>query len=226
MMAIDQEIPDFSAFSAAIFDLDGTLVHSEHAWAEAKLTVLRRHGLSATQALLDAHVGRGLNGFLDDAFGRALGAREQVEIGNEIGAMADKLLPQMREPVAGAADVLCRLHDSGLRIAICSSSPRRHIASAMQMLEISGRVETVVSGADLPRGKPDPLPYSTTLSKLGVPPGAACAFEDSVAGVTSALSAGLSVLAIGPGCTGPAGFRGVYRAENYAQLQVSLLGSP
>lgn len=223
-MAEQLAVPDFSAFTAAVFDLDGTLVHSEHAWMEAKVEVLRRHGISADQSLLDAHVGRGLRDFLDEAFGRTLSAREQQAIGNEIGAEADELLPTMREPVVGAADVLCHLHDRGLRIAICTASPMRHVLSAMDMLGISDRIETIVSASDLPRGKPDPLPYVTAVSQLEVLPATACAFEDSVPGVTSATAAGLSVLAVGPGCSGWKDFCGIYRAENYLHLSEIMSG--
>jgi sugar-phosphatase len=210
--------PDFTRFQAAIFDLDGTLVHSEHVWDAAKLEVLAQYGHQPSRSLLDAHLGRGLSGFLDDVFGRPLAAKERLEIGNQIGARADVLLPEMRRPVKGAAAVLCRLHDSNRRIAICSSSPRRHILGALTMLGIADRVETIVSGAEMPRGKPDPLPYVTTLEVLALDPGVVCAFEDSVAGVASASSADLAVFAIGAGCSGPEFSHCAYAAESFDHL--------
>ena len=114
-------------FRAAVFDLDGTLVHSEHAGEAAKIEVLAQHGLVPSQALLDAHVGRGLDGFLDEAFDKPLLSEQRNSIGNRIGAAADLLLPKMREPIPGATELLRKLHESRVRIAICSSSPRRHI---------------------------------------------------------------------------------------------------
>lgn len=100
-MAEQIAVPDFLTLTAAVFDLDGTLVHSEHAWMAARLEILRRYGKLADQSLLDAHVGRGLEGFLEDAFGRALSIQEHQEIGNEFGSMADVLLPRMWEPLLG-----------------------------------------------------------------------------------------------------------------------------
>ena len=199
----DQRRIDFTRFSAVIFDLDGTLVHSEHVWEAAKVDVARRYGLVPSRALLDAHVGRGLPGFFDELFGQSLPHDRHREISGHIDDVADRLMPSMREPIPGALDLLCALHDEGLRIAICSSSPRRHIAQALEMLDITDRIEAVVSGAELPRGKPDPLPFSTALDLLKLPPAAACAFEDSLPGAISADAAGIAVFAVGAGCSDP-----------------------
>lgn len=209
---------NFAQFRAAVFDLDGTLVHSEHVWDAAKLQVIADYGHTPSLALLRAHLGRGLAGFLDEVFGYPLPAETRDEIANKIGKIADNLLPTMREHVEGAADFLRGLHAHGLRIAICSSSPRRHIESAIEALEISEEVELIISGADLPRGKPDPLPYVETVRRLGLPAATACAIEESPSGVASAMRAGLSVLAVGKGCSGPEFAHCAYQAESYAPL--------
>ena len=62
----------------------------------------------------------------------------------------------------------------------------------------------VVSAADLPRGKPDALPYRATLEGLGLEAAQVCAFEDSLPGARSAVEAGLWTVAVGPDCMGPA----------------------
>lgn len=210
---------DPAGFRAAIFDLDGTLVHSEPAWEEAKIIVARRYGATPSRALLDAYVGRGLAGFLDDLFGTRLPAHTHRKLGDEIGAEADHLLPRMREPVPGAAAFLQHLHRQGLRIAVCSSSPRRHILAALDHLGLLDAVEAIVSGAELPRGKPDPLPFVTTLALLDLPARRVFAVEDSLPGARSAHGAGLVTLAIGPGCTSRPEFGFcAHRAETYADL--------
>lgn len=194
---------DFTRYSAAIFDLDGTLVQSEHVWEAAKVDVARRYGLVPSRTLLDAHIGRGLKGFFDELFGQSLSPARHREISDQIDVLADAMMPSMRKPVPGARELLCRLHDDGKRIAICSSSPRRHIADALAMLGISHRIEVVVSAAELPLGKPAPLPFSTTLEVLGLPAAEACVFEDSLPGAQSAHAAGIAVFAVGSGCTVP-----------------------
>lgn len=187
-----------SDYRAAIFDLDGTLVLSEPAWEEAKRRVLARLGIQIPQAVYDAFVGRGLRGFLSEVLGPDLADTRRTELANQIGAEADILLPQLRKPVPGAAESIRRLVDAGLDIAVCSSSPHRHIVAALDQLGIAGFVRVLVSGADLPRGKPDPLPYLETLQRLRLAPDAAFAVEDALPGVISAHGAGLTVIGIGP----------------------------
>jgi beta-phosphoglucomutase-like phosphatase (HAD superfamily) len=64
-------------------------------------------------------------------------------------------------------------------------------------LGLTSRISVVVSGADLQRGKPDPLPYLETLRLLDLPPAGAFAVEDAFPGVVAAHAAGLAVIGIG-----------------------------
>lgn len=146
-------------------------MHSEPAREEAKRRVLGRIGVKVPQANYDAFVGCGLRGFLTHVLGPDLTDTERSRLANEIGAEADVLLPVLRQPIPGATRSVIRLSEAGLRIAVCSSSPRRHIEAALDQLDLTGRISVKVSGADLPRGKPDPLPYLETLRLLGLPPG-------------------------------------------------------
>lgn len=193
-----------TTFKAAIFDLDGTLVLSEPAWELAKRRVLDRLGVRVPQATYDAYVGRGLRGFLSEVLGPDLAIERRTDLADQIGAEADLLLPQLRQPVPGASASVRRLQDAGLRIAVCSSSPRRHIAAALDQLGLQEVVSTVVSGADLPRGKPDPLPYLETLRQMRLGSDAAFAVEDALPGVHSARAAGLAIIGIGKGVKDPA----------------------
>lgn len=216
---------NLTRFKAAIFDLDGTLVHSEPAWEAAKRRVLDRLGIEVPQATYDAFVGRGLRGFLTEVIGTGLTDARRAELADEIGAEADVLLPLLRQPIAGAAQSVIRLADAGLRIAVCSSAPRRHILAALVQLELLDRVSAIVSGADLPRGKPDPLPYLETLRLLELGPDEAFAIEDALPGVISAHAAGLTVIGIGQHSLGPA-FAPYcrFQVRNFQDLDGSLFG--
>ena len=57
----------------------------------------------------------------------------------------------------------------------------------------------MVIGYECPRSKPHPDPYLEGLSRLGLPADACVAFEDSVNGVSSAISAGLYTFGVGEG---------------------------
>lgn len=195
---------NLTRYRAAIFDLDGTLVHSEPAWEAAKRRVLDRLGVELSRTTYAAFVGRSLRSFVDEVLGHDLTEAQRKDLADQIGGEADVLLPLLREPIPGAASSVHRLFDAGLQIAVCSSSPRRHIHAALDQLGLADRVGAIVSGADLPRGKPDPLPYLETLRLLDLDPDGAFAVEDALPGVISAHAAGLKVIAIGPQCANPA----------------------
>ena len=205
-------------FRAAIFYLDGTLVESEPAWELAKTRVATRHGRIAAPEVLAAHVGRGLDAFVHEVFGPVLTTDSHAAVSAEILAEAAHLLPKMRAPIEGAVEMVHVLHQRGLRLAICSSSSRHHIDDALALLGLTDEFEVIVSAADLPRGKPDPLPFQTAVDALRLNPSQVFAVEDSWPGVQSAVSAGLYTVAVGQGCTHPKFGICQIRAENYATL--------
>ena len=59
---------DLTHTLAFVFDLDGTLVRSEHVWSKAKDTVAKKNGLKLTEADLEPFVGRSLNAIVSHFF--------------------------------------------------------------------------------------------------------------------------------------------------------------
>ena len=64
------------------------------------------------------------------------------------------------------------------------------------MLGIADLFQTVVSGQDVTRGKPDPEGYLLAAERLGIRPENCVVIEDSTAGVSSAKRAGMLCVAI------------------------------
>ncbi len=67
------------------------------------------------------------------------------------------------------------------------------------MLDVSGlrsAFAAAVSSEEVPRGKPAPDVYLEAAARLGVPPAACAAVEDSSNGLRSAAAAGLAVIAV------------------------------
>jgi beta-phosphoglucomutase-like phosphatase (HAD superfamily) len=53
-----------------------------------------------------------------------------------------------------------------------------------------------VCGDEVPARKPDPAPYRQAMTALGVAPEECVVVEDSLAGVTAGLAAGVAVLGV------------------------------
>jgi beta-phosphoglucomutase-like phosphatase (HAD superfamily) len=66
----------------------------------------------------------------------------------------------------------------------------------LHALGLSSVFSTLILAEDLPRSKPDPLPYQTALERLQVSASEALVFEDSPAGMRAAIAAGIPTVAI------------------------------
>lgn len=176
---------------ALLFDLDGTMLDTDHLHLAAYNTLLAPH---ARTIGLDYYKSR-IMGFpnddiMDGLFPGMARARQQA-LSEEKEALFRGLLRQLT-PTAGLAELLAWAERHAVPAAVVTNAPR---ANAMRMLDGLGlgtRFPVVVIGDELARGKPDPLPYLTALAQLGVGPSDALAFEDSLAGVRAAAGAGIA----------------------------------
>ena len=90
----------------------------------------------------------------------------------------------------GIYALLDALDERGIPCAITSSSPRQRLESYLTPLNLYHRFQKVVSGYDVPRGKPEPDIYLRGAAELGLSPEVCLALEDSAAGILSAYRAG------------------------------------
>ena len=100
------------------------------------------------------------------------------------------------KPLAGLTELLDWIAARSLDQAIVTNASRKNAEFMLQVLHLQSHFPIIISGEELPRGKPDPLPYKTGLERLQANPTAAIAFEDSASGVQSAVSAGIMTVGI------------------------------
>ena len=92
-------------------------------------------------------------------------------------------------------DLLHFAQRNRISTAIVSSSTKAHIEDVISICGIKDDIDLIISGADLPHSKPDPAVYLKALNQLGISPVSAVAIEDSACGITSAIKAGIPVIA-------------------------------
>jgi len=189
---------DFSQFDAVLFDLDGTLVLTEHVWQAAKKSTAAQHGVHVSDDVLETHVGRRLVDFVSEhLFDPQHRPNEHKSAIDDITSVALERLKDELMPVPGATDLVRYLSRKERRLAICSSAPLSAIHIALDVLSVRECFGQIISAAEMPIGKPDPAPYQKTLDMLGLSASRAMAIEDSIIGVKSAKSAGLFTVAVG-----------------------------
>lgn len=215
---------------AAIFDLDGTLLDSVDlhaiAWHEAMAKF--GHDVSFEQA-------RGQIGKRGDKLIPVfLSADEQRDHGKEMeewrsNLFKTKYLPLVR-PFSAVPDLLRRVRDSGVRVAITSSAKKDELDKYLDIARIVDLVDVKTSSDDAEESKPAPDIFDVVLKKLKIEGADAVAIGDTPYDASAAGKAGIAT--IGVLCGGfteallrNAGCADVYPgpAAVYAQFEESLL---
>jgi beta-phosphoglucomutase len=188
---------------AAVFDFDGVLVDSEPLHFQAMRESLRPEGFEITTAQYYAsYIGY-------DDWGALRLAFEE----HGISPVPEQLAAAARRKKACFAEVirdvqfypgareLVRALSGEMPVAIASGALRDEIEEVLAAAGMRDAFAAIVGAEDAPRTKPDPAPYLEAARLLGahapgLRPADCLAFEDSVAGVVSALGAGMKVVAV------------------------------
>ncbi|WP_394182663.1 hexitol phosphatase HxpB [Marinomonas posidonica] len=182
---------------AAIFDMDGLLIHSEPFWKQAERAVFSALGVPITPQETDltaAMTTREVTEFWYQKYPWTGLSHKEVE--QRVINQVSHLVQHQGEAMAGVRDILQTLTSKGVKIALATNSPKSIIPSVFKRLDIGHFFLTYSSADDVQHGKPKPDIYLLTLSKLGVRAQDCLSFEDSVGGIKASLAAGIKSIAI------------------------------
>lgn len=173
-----------------LFDLDGTLVDTDRLHFQAYQILLAEFDRSITMQTYKSKIMGASNEatmlelFPDLPVVRHRGLAERKE--QLFRATIDEL-----EPTPGALELIDWAKGRNIGMAVVTNAPRANAELLLQGLGLNTRLPIVVIGEELERGKPDPLPYTTGLARIGGHADHALAFEDSLSGVRSASAANI-----------------------------------
>jgi HAD superfamily hydrolase (TIGR01509 family) len=97
----------------------------------------------------------------------------------------------------GVARLLAEARAAGLRLAIATTTTPENVTALLEHAlspQAISWFEVIAAGDVVPAKKPAPDIYRYALDKLGLPPGACLAFEDSENGLRAAQGAGLQTV--------------------------------
>ncbi len=188
---------DLTRPAAVIFDNDGLLLDTETVWTRAEQDLFGRRGreftLAHKQKLVGtpAHInGAMLEKFLDEP-GKA------TELTAELDELVLAELKRGIETMPGAVELVEALRDREVPVGLVSNSPRLFIDVALELVEMSGCFDVVVSGHEVAAPKPAPDPYLEACRQLRVDPSPdVIVLEDSPTGVAAGVAAGLTVIGV------------------------------
>ena len=180
---------------AVVFDLDGVLIASEEVWDAVRERYVLEHG-----GRYDTEVQRAMMGMSAPEWSRFLhedaGVPDEPEV---INADVVRLMLEAyrRElPLLPGAVEAVRRTAHAFPLALASSSNRLIFEEVLELAGLADCFRATVSSEEVERGKPAPDVYLEAARRLGAEPGRCAAVEDSHAGIRSAKSAGMRVVAI------------------------------
>jgi HAD superfamily hydrolase (TIGR01509 family) len=181
-------------FAAVIFDMDGVLVDGEPLHFRAVNELLANEGKAISLDEYKPYMGTksGWSEMIED-FGLA-GSRESYS-----AVYRELVLAHYRaESVAlpGASELVRGLEETGMPIAVCSSSILPWVEACLSRIGLLDAFPTIVTGSDVDKGKPAPDIYLLAAARLGIAPQTCLAFEDAPAGIASAKAAGMTCWAV------------------------------
>lgn len=185
--------------AAFLFDLDGTLVDTEEAWAGAIVDFLAECGVDTTvERILPSIVGRN---WLD--INRSLHLRfpeiGDTSIEDDSRRLRKFFDARVADPstmiIPESVEFLKRVSDKA-PVAVVSGSPRADIEKAARMMGIADLVRFSLGAGDYAKGKPDPSGYLAAAERFGADPASCVVIEDSKVGVAAGVAAGMHVIAL------------------------------
>ncbi|MFF8847317.1 HAD family hydrolase [Streptomyces sp. NPDC015127] len=184
---------------AAVFDVDGTLVDTNHLHVVAWWEAFRQAGHRV--AMHDIHRAVGLPG--GDLVAHLLGDDRDSAQDDAVKAAHKALyatyfdrLPTLEQ----AGQLLRTLSRSGWTVVLATSASGTELAALRRALDADDAVSAMASADDVAEGKPAPEPVQQALELAGVPAERAVFVGDTVWDMRAARRAG--VLCVGLLCGG------------------------
>lgn len=184
---------DSSLFDGAIFDLDGTLLDSSHVWSDVDVKFFSKRGL----AVPDDYVQNiACLNFLDSAKYTAerFGLNEKPEdIAEEWFGMALYEYSNNVRLKDGAEELLRRLKNDGIKIALATACDRRLFTAALKNNGVYEYFDAFVTTEDVCRSKRYGDVYIYAAGKLGCRVSRCAVFEDLEEAISAASLCGFVV---------------------------------
>lgn len=187
------------ALKAVLLDVDGTLVDSNDAHAQAWLDILLKNGYKTTFERVRALIGEGGDKLIPEVTELDPDSHEATRLKRERGThFMRAYLPSVRAfPKAEA--LLARLSACGLRLVIASSAKDDELAPLLELCGATRYIERQTSSDDAKHSKPDPDIVQVALRKAECSPGEAVLLGDTPYDLLAAARAGVNAVALRSG---------------------------
>jgi HAD superfamily hydrolase (TIGR01509 family) len=177
---------------AALIDMDGFLINSEHLYLEANKIYFKQFNFEFTEELHRQGTGKKFNKWITTVFPTD---KSGEEILKERNVVFRELVQEKLELLDGARELLIVLHKN-FKTALVTSTERNYVDMVFEKTKIGEYFDLLITGDMVSHGKPDPECYLIAAQKLGVSVEECVVFEDAPSGILSGKNAGMKVIAV------------------------------
>jgi HAD superfamily hydrolase (TIGR01509 family) len=180
---------------AIIFDMDGVLIDSHPVHRKAWRKFLATVGKEVSNEELD---------FILE------GRRREEILHHFLGDLPESTIAQYGERkeqffqdnfqdvqlIPGIRPFLDKLVGAGLRTAIATSASSYRTRKTLERLDLESNFSAVVTGDEVPSGKPNPAVYQLASQRMDIAPEHLLVMEDAACGVQAARAAGMACIGV------------------------------
>ena len=184
-------------FTAAIFDLDGTLLDSTWVWREVDRAFFEDRGMAAPEDYARTIQGMSFRETAEYTV-RRFGLSETVEevMAGWTRATAEAYAHQVTMK-PGALAFLRALKRAGVKLAVATANRRELFGPTLERWGALPLFDVICTSAEVgDAGKGDGALFRLAAEKLGAEPGDCVVFEDTLEGVRGARAAGMRAYAV------------------------------
>jgi HAD superfamily hydrolase (TIGR01549 family) len=182
-------------FQRVLLDVDGTLIGSNAAHAEAWTQAFREHGVTVDIGRIRPLIGMGADKLLpavasvseDSPLGQAIGRRKKT--------IFETFLPGL-QPTPGARPLLEYLLERGTQLVIATSADDREMEALLQRAGVDDLLPQRASRDDASESKPDPDIVHAALTRFSARPESSVMIGDTPYDIEAARRAGIGAIAL------------------------------
>lgn len=179
-----------------LFDLDGTLIHTQEANLNAYNFALLKYGLKFSPEEFTLTNGMDSRKFLANNFPHLTNA-QIVEIREIKASVYHKFFSDTFLNKTLTSFIDNSLGDK--RLGVVTTGKKLNVLEILEFHNIREKFDLIVTGDDIVYPKPNPEPYLKAIEIFNLLPSQILAFEDSQIGCDSAIAAGLRVFRVSKG---------------------------
>jgi phosphoglycolate phosphatase-like HAD superfamily hydrolase len=187
------------AYKAVLLDVDGTLIDSNDAHANAWVDVGKEFGHDIRFDHVRWLIGMGGDKVLPELTGLQEESKEGERILDRRGEIfREKYLPTL-QPFEGTRELLQRMKDEGLKLVVATSASEEDLHGLLKQAGIEDLIDKAANSDDAEESKPAPDIVEAALKRGRVGIGEAIMIGDTPYDIGAATNAGVPIIAFTSG---------------------------